>query len=422
VKSLPGARLASPFLVAFLSAALGTALGAGGVLLVRPLPAGSPPRTQTLTGSGATLADLNDQQVYDRIEPSVVDVTASLRYDDETTRGTGFVFDAPNALVLTNNHVVRDATSVTVTLISTGKKYQARIVGTDVTADIAVLAVETVPSVETGPSGRAEPAVPRLTAAPMRDSALPALGTPVLAIGNADGQGGPPTIAPGIINSLDRTIDANDGDSGFTETLTGMLQTSAQIEPGDSGGPLADAAGQVIGVDTAASPAGTPDPVGYAIPVDTALAAARQIAAGRVAPGIVLGTGSFLGTVTGPGATADPQVQAEEERSSRTDSGVSPASPTCLATEAEAGVPSAVAPVRSGALVEGVLCGTPAATAGMTAGDVIVAVAGRAVTSPDGLADILAGCPPGTGVPVTWADPGGATRTALLRLIPAPAP
>jgi S1-C subfamily serine protease len=82
-----------------------------------------------------------------------------------------------------------------------------------------------------------------LTAAPLGDSAAVAPGMPVLAIGNQAGKGGLPAIAPGVIDSTGRTIQAADGTSGFIETLRGMLQTSAHIEPGDSGGPLADSAG-----------------------------------------------------------------------------------------------------------------------------------------------------------------------------------
>ncbi len=151
-----------------------------------------------------------------------MDVTSTLRYDAETALGTGFIVDGRAGLVLTNNHVVRDATSVTVTLTDTGRTYPARIVGTDPGADVAVLQVE-------GASG--------LTAAPIGDSAAVTVGAPVLAIGNQAGRDGPPAARAGVVESLSRTIQAADGTSGFTETLHGMLQTSAQIELGDSGRP-----------------------------------------------------------------------------------------------------------------------------------------------------------------------------------------
>ncbi|MBO0806412.1 MAG: trypsin-like peptidase domain-containing protein [Nocardiopsaceae bacterium] len=373
----------------------GIAVGAAGMALLHAFGAAWP----TLVAGGMPRQSLNAQRVYDRLAPSVLDITANLRYDDETAEGTGFVFDSPRDLVLTNNHVVKDATSVTATLVATGKTYRARVVGTDTTADIAVLQLDHPP---------------RLAAAPMASSGAK-LGEDVLVIGNQGGQGGPPTIAPGIINSLDRTIEATDGSVGFTETLRGMLQTSARIEPGDSGGPLADSGGQVVGVDTATTTgAGA---AGFAIPIGTALAAARQIAAGRPGPGITLGARAFLGVLMATGAPAGPQAQPQ---SSLTDRGAWDAPAPCLATESEAAAPEHLAPIRYGALVEGVLCGTPAAASGLTAGDMIIRAAGRSVPSPGALRSIVAGCGPGTELPVTWVGLDGAVRTALIRLTAGP--
>jgi S1-C subfamily serine protease len=379
---------------------LGVALGVGGVLLLRPFGVFSVVRASSLTGHSAA-RPLNAQAIYKRLEPSIVDVTATLRYEDETASGTGFVVDGRASLVLTNNHVIREATSVTVRLTSTGKNYPAKVVGVDVGADIALLQLQ----------GAA-----RLTAAPLGDSASVALGTPVLAIGNQAGQGGSPTIAPGVIDSLNRTIQANDGASGFTETLHGMLQTSARIEPGDSGGPLADATGAVVGVDTAAG-TGTAA-VGYAIPIDGAMAVARQIATRHPAPGIVIGTDGFLGVVV-PATARDTHRLREQGGKSRA-AGRSAQPPGCLDTEAEAGLPPAIAPARAGALVEGVLCGTGAAAAGIAAGDVITAAAGQPVTSSDALTAITKACRPGTLVRVTWVTTAGATRTALVLIDAAP--
>jgi S1-C subfamily serine protease len=401
---VPGSR--GRAVIPLLIVLLGVALGAGGVLLLRPFGALSSVPASSLTGRSAA-RPLNAQAVYNRLEPSVVDVTSTLRYDDETASGTGFVFDGRAALVLTNNHVVRDATSVTVTVTSTGKSYPARIVGVDVGADIAVLQLR-------GATG--------LVAAAIGDSAAVTLGTPVLAIGNQAGQNGPPTVAPGIINSLNRTIQADDGTSGFTETLRGMLQTSAKIEPGDSGGPLANAQGAVVGVDTAAGTGGTD--VGYAIPIDGAIAVARQIAAGHAAPGITLGVAGFLGVIVPSTASPSPRVQARGEHDAGEGGNLAPQTPQppgCLDSEAEAGVPVAVAPAHSGALVEGVLCGTGAAVAGITAGDVIVEAAGRTVSSPDALTAIVNACRPGTLVPVTWVATSGAIKTSMILIDPAPA-
>jgi S1-C subfamily serine protease len=381
---------------------LGAALGAGGMLLLRPFGSSPAPASSPI-GNSATRS-LNARAVYRRLEPSIVDVTSTLRYDDETASGTGFIIDGKAGLVLTNNHVIRDATSVTARLVSTGQTYPARIVGADVSADIAVLQIE-------GPSG--------LPTAPIGDSASLRPGSPVLAIGNQAGQGGPPTIAPGIINSLNRTIQANDGTSGFTETLHSMLQTSAQIEPGDSGGPLADAAGAVVGVDTAAGTGGVT--VGYAIPIDGAMGVARQIAANRAVPGITLGVSGFLGVVMPSTTTSSPLAQAQGEHGLAAGSGSQSGQRDCLEAESGAVVPAAIAPARSGALVDGVLCGTGAAAAGITAGDVITKVAGHPVASPDALTAIVTAYRPGTLVPVTWVSTSGTTKSSMVSLDVAPA-
>jgi S1-C subfamily serine protease len=401
-------RTSIPLLVTVLIVALG--LGVGGIALLHstaPFASSPSPLGSTATAAAAkegAARPLSDAAIYDRVQPSVVDVTATLRYDDETASGTGFFIDSRDGLVLTNNHVIRDATSVTVTIPSTNQTYQAQIVGADVSADIAVLRI-------TPP--------PRTASAPIGDSATVAVGSTVLAIGNRAGAGGAPVPAPGVISAVGRTIEAADGTSGFTETLHGMLQTTAKIEPGDSGGPLANGAGAVIGVDTAAGTGG--DEAGYAIPINSAMAAGRQIILGRVARGITLGVGGFLGVIIPSTTAPSPQAQAAEERSLGTDPAGSASQIGCLPTEAGAGVPDSVAPVDSGALVDGVLCGTGAEAAGISAGDVITTADGRVVSSPDGLTAIVSGCRPGSVVKITWVSPAGATRASSVRLDPAPA-
>ncbi len=402
----PGAR--GRALIPVLVVLLGVAVGIGGIVLLRssgtPDAAGAPRQPGQASVAPRAARPLDGRVIYRRLEPSVVDITSTLRYDAETSSGMGFIVDGRTALVLTNNHVIRDATTVTARLTSTGRTYTARVVGADVGADIAVLQLQGV----TG-----------LTAAPTGGTATAAIGTPVLAIGNHAGQGAPPTIAPGVIDNLDRTIQANDGAAGFTETLRGMLQTSALIEPGDSGGPLVDGAGLVIGMDTAAG-TGTPT-AGYAIPISVALAAERQIAAGHPAPGITVGVSGFLGVVVPSTAAESPRLQAQREQGVQTNGGGSRRSPGCVDTEARAGVPARVAPARSGALVDGVLCGTGAAAAGISAGDVIIAAAGRPVSSPAALTTVMNGFRPGAVVLVTWVSTAGNRRTSRIRLEAAPA-
>jgi S1-C subfamily serine protease len=398
----PRSRTLIPLLVA----AFGIALGAGGIGLLRPLPRAAAPRlavTAAHQGARASPPPLSDSAIKARIEPSVVDVTATLTYDDETASGTGFVINASTGLILTNNHVIRDATSVAVTVPGTGQSYPARIVGVNVAADIAVLQIRRVPGLAGAPLGR---------------SAAIGAGAPVISFGNQAGAGGSPVIAHGVISGTGRTIQAADGASGFSETLHNMLATTARIEPGDSGGPLADSTGAVIGIDTAAGTGGAA--TGYAIPIDTAMAVERQIAAGHAGPGISLGVSGFLGVVVGSGSARSPAVQKAQE-SSRTGSAGPSGASSCAPTQADVKVPAAVAPVPAGALVVGVLCGTGAATAGITAGDVITAANGRRVASPNVLTGIVSGSRPGTVVAVTWVSTAGLTRTAQIRLSQAPA-
>jgi S1-C subfamily serine protease len=389
----------------------GVAVALGGIALLRSTaPSNStPPAGQSPSSAAAAKAEGSDRRlsaraVYGAVSPSVVDITATLGYDDETASGTGFFVDPRDGLVLTNNHVIRDATSVTISIPQTQQTFQAQIVGADTSADVAVLRIAPLPGASPAPIG---------------NSATVAVGSTVVAIGNRAGAGGPPVLAPGVISATSRTIQAADGASGFTETLHNMLQTTAKIQPGDSGGPLADSAGVVIGVDTAAGTGGAE--AGYAIPINTAMSIERQIISGRPAPGIVLGVGGFLGVIVPSTSVPSPRAQAGQERSLGTDPVGSAARIGCLPTEAGAGVPASVAPVNSGALVDGVLCGTAADAAGLTAGDVIITVDGRAVSSPDALTAIVDACRPGSVVTVTWVIPAGATRTSRVRLDAAPA-
>jgi S1-C subfamily serine protease len=398
-------------LTALLLAVFGVAVALGGIALLRSTaPSDSTPSAGQSPGSAAAAKTegsdrpLSTRAVYDTVSPSVVDITATLGYDDETASGTGFFVDPKEGIVLTNNHVIRDATSVTVAIPGTQRSYQARIVGADAAADIAVLRVTPPPGAPSAPIG---------------DSSAVSVGSTVVAIGNRAGAGGPPVLAAGVISATGRTIQAADGASGFTETLHNMLQTTAKIQPGDSGGPLADSAGVVIGVDTAAGAGGAE--AGYAIPINTAMSAERRIVSGRPSAGIVLGVGGFLGVIVPSTTAPSPRAQAAEERTLGTAPAGAASQIGCLPTEAGAGVPVSVAPVDSGALVDGVLCGTAADAAGITAGDVIIMADGHAVSSPDGLTAIVNACPPGSLVQVTWVSPADATRTSRVRLDPAPA-
>jgi S1-C subfamily serine protease len=394
-------------LIPLLVAALGIALGAGGIAVLRPFTPGAPPQlgaTAARRTAQATPQTLSDAAIRARIEPSVVDVTATLTYDDEIASGTGFVTNARAGLILTNNHVVRDATSVTVTVPVTGQTYPADIVGVDVAADVAVLQIRPVAG---------------LPAAPIGDSATVAAGASVMSFGNQAGAGGSPAVAPGVIIGTGQTIQADDGVARFSETLYDMLATTARIEPGDSGGPLAGLTGTVIGVDTAAG-TGSAD-TGYAIPINAAMAAERLIIARRPGQGISLGVDGFLGVIVGSGTARSPAVQKAQERNIAAGKAAPYSASRCVPTQKDVTAPATIAPAPAGALVVGVLCGTGAATAGLAAGDVITAADGRQVDSPDTLTAIVGACRPGTVMSITWVTTAGLTRTSQVRLGPAPA-
>jgi S1-C subfamily serine protease len=378
-------------------AALAAAAGVGTTLLVRHMVVA--PSTPIATPA----ASMNDGVVYGEVEPGVVDVSADLQYLDETAEGTGFVINAASGLILTNNHVIDGATSVTVTPVMTGKSYQATVVGYDLSDDIAVLQVK-------GAKG--------LRAVTTGDSSDLTVGTSVIALGNEAGQGGAPTAAAGLISSMGRSIVASDQSSGLTETLHGMLQTSADIRPGDSGGPLANSAGQVVGINTAAGDGGPGMAfAGYAIPINTALAVATQITSQHPGPAIQLGLPAFLGVLLPNSKNTDP------EREARPSNGTSSSGPACLTEDAGrySAVPARIAPASSGALVDGVVCDTPAAIAGLQAGDVITGFGDHAVTSADGLSSVLRQERPGMKGQLTWVSVGGGTHSTLITLEAGPA-
>jgi S1-C subfamily serine protease len=399
----PGRQRGRGLLVYAMVVVLAGTAGAGATVAARHAFWSGGATGYDITTAGGPEA-MNDEAVYNEVAPGIVDVSANLTYLEETAEGTGIVIDAADGLVLTNNHVIDGATSVTITPVLSGRPYSARVVGYDPSDDVALLQYQGVTGLKSVAIG---------------SSSRLAVGTPVLAIGNEAGQGGPPTIAPGIVSGLDRTIEASDEISGTSEILHDMLQTSADIRPGDSGGPLADAAGQVVGIDTAAG--GGAGYFGYAIPISEALAIVGQIAARHASSAIHLGLPAFLGVLLPDSGSANPLRQASQERhqagtASNSGTGCVTADPGLYTA-----IPSRIAQVRSGALVDGVLCGTAAASAGLFAGDVITAVGGRAVSSPGSLAAIIERYRPGSQAPLAWVSPGGAVHTALVTLNAGPA-
>jgi S1-C subfamily serine protease len=302
------------------------------------------------TGAKATAA----QQV------GVVDINTILKYQGASAAGTGMILDASGD-VLTNNHVIDGATSISVTVVSTGKSYVAKVVGTDAKDDIAVIKMQNA-------SG--------LTTARYGDSSTVKVGDAVTGVGNAGGTGGTPSSASGKVRALNKTITASDDNGQNSETLHGVIVTDAPIEPGDSGGPLYDANGAIVGVDAAANQTGSAE--GFAIPINHALALAHEIESGVQTSAIHIGYPAFLAVTVVP-------------------------------------------TTGGGAEIQSVLAGGPAAKAGITAGDVITKVGSTVVTSSDQLQTAIRKHSPGQRVAIQFTDPAGQSHHVSVTLETGPA-
>ncbi|TCC40013.1 trypsin-like serine protease [Kribbella capetownensis] len=216
-------------------------LGAGALGLAAVLVAGSVAwgigRQAGGNGSQLSQQQFDASAVAAKVSPGLVDVNTVLGFEGARAAGTGIVLSSDGE-VLTNHHVIEGATSITVTDIGNGKTYQAGVVGYDDQHDIAVLKLKDASGLETAKIGNSDKV---------------ALGDQVVGIGNAGGTGGTPSYAAGKVTGLNQAITATDENGQDPENLTGLIQTDANIQAGDSGGPLANASGEVIGVDTAGS-------------------------------------------------------------------------------------------------------------------------------------------------------------------------
>jgi S1-C subfamily serine protease len=334
----------------------------------------------TNTGTGS----INATKVAAKVDPGLVDVISDLKYSDATAEGTGMVISS-SGLVLTNNHVIDEATSVTATLVVSGKTYTAKVLGYDDTDDVALLQL-------VGASG--------LKTVNLGNSAKVKVNQAVLALGNAGGRGGLPSTAQGTILGLDKSIQASDEGADTTENLHDMLETDAPIEQGDSGGPLVNGSGQVIGMDTAANSSetseGTAATQGFAIPINRAITIADEIANGKTSSSVHIGLAGFMGVnVANANNPSDCGTGGGDGFGGL--GGYSPA-------------------VNSGALVCDVYPGAPAAASGLAGGDVITKVNGSAVSTANGLTNLMSGSKPGTQLSVVYVDQNGAKHSTTVTL------
>jgi serine protease Do len=258
-------QIRKPFvLIAALVIACGASGAAGGIFAehLRHNQQGANTISEVTTGGNATLSskssDFSIPSIVSKVSPAVVDITTqsttfSFFGGPQTQQGagTGMILTS-SGYILTNNHVLPvNGGTINVTLQS-GKQYNARVVTANTSQDLALLKINGngLPTVTLGDSGQEQ------------------VGSSVIAIGNALGQF-QNSVVTGIISGTNRSVQASDQGSASSESLTGLFQTDAAINPGDSGGPLIDlATGGVIGIDTAVARDG--QGIGFAIPISVA--------------------------------------------------------------------------------------------------------------------------------------------------------
>jgi S1-C subfamily serine protease len=298
---------------------------------------------------------------------------------DGEAAGTGIVLTSDGE-VLTNYHVVEGSTSVKVTLPSsgatTGRTYTATVVGADQSADVALLQLR-------GANG--------LATATIDDDTL-AVGDDVTAVGNAGGTGSL-TAADGEVTDLSASITTQSEGTAAGERLTRLIETSADVVPGDSGGPLLDSEGEVVGIDTAASSGQEID--GYAVPIATALAVVTQIRSGDETSAVRIGPAAFLGVEVASSAVSD---SAYGYGYGSTFGG------------------GAVGGSAEGATIAGVVDGGAAAKAGLAAGDAGTRVGSTEIAAASDLTGALAELNPGDRVKVTWTTADGSSESATVTL------
>jgi len=337
---------------------VGAGVGVGGYAAVSG-GATATADTSTATAVAASSSRLGVGEIYRNVNAGVVEIAATSKsaqnespfpFGDQQpqtqqAQGSGFVYDT-NGHVITNYHVVQGSSSLQVTFAD-GSTYDATVVGTDPSSDLAVLKVD-------APSDKLHPLS-------LGDSGAVAVGDGVVAIGSPYGL--EETVTSGIVSALGRTIQSTNGYS-----IPGTIQTDAAINHGNSGGPLFNLSGRVIGVNSQIeSESGGNTGVGFAIPSNTVRSVADQLIAGG-------------------------QVQ-----------------------HAYLGVSLQAATDGSGAQIGSVTDGSPAAKAGLQAGDVVTALDDETIDTADDLSAAVTAKSPGDEVTVTYTR-DGTSHTAQVTL------
>ncbi len=339
------------------------------------------------------------------MDPGLVDINTTLGYQQEEAAGTGIVLTSSGEVV-TNNHVIDGATTISVTDVGNGKTYSASVVGYNRTKDIAVLQLH-------GASG--------LNTATIGNSSSVSVGEDIVGIGNAGGTGGTPSAAGGTVTALNQSITASDEGDATSEQLTGLIETNADIQPGDSGGSLVDTSGEVLGIDTAAS-AGfsfqssgqSSGNQGYAIPINEAITIAQEIEAGSSSSTVHIGATAFLGVEVAQGTCTSNGTGSGSGGSGGFGFGGG-----SFGNEGGSGQGSGTSG-NSGALICSVITSSPAQEGGLAQGDTITSVNGQSVTTPSALTKLLEPFHPGDKVTIGYTNSSGNSETASVQLSSGP--
>ncbi|MFI8569730.1 S1C family serine protease [Rhodococcus sp. NPDC078407] len=309
------------------------------------------------------------EELSARVDPTIVTLSASDGFSG--VAGTGFVV-APDGIVLTNFHVVENAAEISAVHMGNGLIYDATVLGYDKSRDVAVVQLITAAD---------------LPVAELAPDSLPDVGDAVTAVGNASGAG-VLVPAPGAVTALDQQVRTRSSVDGSRNTLQKMIQVDADVRAGDSGGPLFDAWGRVVGVNTAGlsdearngtefSPPKAPE--AYAVPITEAVAVLDQVLAGQSGGTVHVGPTPYFGV-----SVRDVSVFEN-------------------------------APAM-GAAVVSVNMDSPAEVLGLSAGDIIVSLDGADVESSSDLSEALAGRLPGDAAVVEWVNDAGVRSSNTVTL------
>ena len=327
-----------------------------------------------------TKADAAAAKIAKKVDPGLVDITATFASQSGTAEGTGMILTS-NGLILTNNHVVEDAQTLAVRDVATNTTYAGTVVGYDLAEDVALIQLKDANGLTTIKTANSD----KVTSSEN-----------IVGIGNAEGLGGTPSFVAGSVVALDQAINAGDETNpAGSEHLSGLIEVNAAIVPGDSGGPLVNTKGEVVGMDTAGSdlnggfgfnPGNTSSDRGYAIPINTALSIVTTIRDDSAVSGVHIGATAFLGVEFDSAAAAGGSANAS-----------------------------------SGVTIAGTVAGTPANKAGLVAGDVITSIDGQSATTGSELQTILLTKKPGDTIHVDYLNVSGVAQSMSVVLGSGPA-